>query len=105
MSNNKGFVNICITNRFIYNMNYNSILCNYISKLYRFSVPRLSGGESKSLKNASIQMELHKTADCGNFVVANKKIDAGDVLVVEKPLAVCLLPKFFGSHCVHCMKR
>lgn len=68
-------------------------------------VPDVSGGEHKTLKGASRKMELCASSECGNFAVANESVKAGETLVAEQPIAACILPKFFGTHCLHCMKR
>lgn len=65
----------------------------------------MSGGEHKTLKGASRKMELCASSECGNFAVANESVRAGETLVAEQPIAACILPKFFGTHCLHCMKR
>lgn len=77
---------------------------NYDSELL-FLVPKLGASEHKHLHNASSKLELRSSADSGNYVVANEEIKAGETIVVEKPIAACLLPKYFGSHCLHCLRR
>lgn len=48
---------------------------------------------------------MKTTAESGNYIVAKEAIRAGDTLIAEQPLAACLLPKYYGSHCLHCFKR
>lgn len=67
--------------------------------------PSLSDGEHATLKHTTNKLEIRSTPECGNFAVASKAIEAGDTIVVEKPIAACLLPKYFGSHCLHCLRR
>lgn len=74
-------------------------------KFYLSTVPELSGGEHKTLHNTSKKLELRSSPEYGNFVVANDEIKTGETIVVEKPIAACLLPKYFGSHCLHCLRR
>lgn len=77
-------------------------------RFYFFHVPtapELSGGENKSLKDASRKLEIHASPESGNYAVAKENIIAGDVLIVEQPIASCLLPKYFSTHCHHCLKR
>lgn len=50
-------------------------------------------------------MEIYSSAESGNYAVATEKLSAGDTLVVEQPIAACLLPKYFATHCHHCIKR
>lgn len=68
-------------------------------------MPPLSAGEHKTLHNTSKKIEIRSSNECGNYAVANEAIDAGETIVVEKPIAACLLPKYFGSHCLHCLRR
>lgn len=68
-------------------------------------MPKLSAGENETLHNASSKLEIRSTAECGNFAVANDEIKAGETITVEEPIAACLLPKYFGSHCLHCLRR
>lgn len=67
--------------------------------------PRLSGEERVDLPGASDLLEIRETAAAGKHAVAAKEILPGDVLVVERPLAGCLLPEHFGTHCQHCFQR
>lgn len=68
-------------------------------------VPNVIDGEHGTLKHASKKIEIRSTPECGNFVVAAQPMKAGETIVVEKPIASCLLPKYFGSHCLHCLRR
>lgn len=65
--------------------------------------PALSGGEGP-LPSASACVGVGEAPGAGRFAVAASPIGAGDVVLVEAPLAACLLPERFGSHCHHCMR-
>lgn len=65
----------------------------------------LSGGENENVKHATRKLVIRSTPECGNFVAASESMRAGETIVVEKPIAACLLPKYFGSHCLHCLRR
>lgn len=73
--------------------------------MFSVAALELSGGENKYIKDASNKVEIHASIECGNYAVAKENIQAGDVLVIEQPLAACLLPKYFSTHCHHCLKR
>lgn len=70
-----------------------------------FLVPTVSGGPNTKLTNASINIELKTSTDKGNYIVANERLNAGDILLVEDPIGRYLLPKHFGTHCLHCLTR
>ncbi|XP_017764467.1 PREDICTED: SET and MYND domain-containing protein 4-like [Eufriesea mexicana] len=69
------------------------------------ALPRLSGGRNARLPAASALLEIEETEMAGKRVIAAKRIDPGDRLVVEAPHASTLLPEFFGTHCQHCFSR
>ncbi|XP_076643026.1 protein-lysine N-methyltransferase SMYD4 [Halictus rubicundus] len=66
------------------------------------SLPRLSGGSHPRLPAASALLDVRETPTAGKQAIAVKEIGPGDTLVVEPPLAACLLPEFFGTRCHHC---
>jgi len=68
-------------------------------------VPQLAHGENPELSSASKVVRLVETKDKGRFVVANDGLRTGDVLLCEDPVAACLEPTFFGTHCHNCFKR
>jgi len=68
-------------------------------------VPQLAHGENPELSSASKVVRLVETKDKGRFVVANDGLRTGDVLLSEDPVAACLEPNFFGTHCHNCFKR
>ncbi|KAK2583341.1 hypothetical protein KPH14_009340 [Odynerus spinipes] len=67
--------------------------------------PSLSGGINPQLPCASALLEIRESKAAGKEAVAAKEIYPGDCLVVEEPLAACLLPEFYGTHCQHCFSR
>ncbi|XP_029167199.1 SET and MYND domain-containing protein 4-like isoform X2 [Nylanderia fulva] len=54
---------------------------------------------------SSSALEIRETALEGKHAVAATEIHPGDTLIVEPPLAGCLLPEFYGTHCQHCYAR
>ncbi|KAH8397423.1 hypothetical protein KR222_003675 [Zaprionus bogoriensis] len=68
-------------------------------------VPALTHGENPALSGAASVVKLVDTKEKGRFVVASECLKTGDVLLSEEPVAACLLPSFYGSHCHHCFKR
>jgi len=67
------------------------------------------GGRSSSvdpeLRWSSGVLKIRETAAAGKHVVARAEIHPGDILTIEAPLAGCLLPEFYGTHCQHCYAR
>lgn len=68
-------------------------------------VPDLTAGENPILSGASKLLEIQETTFAGRQAVAAMEINPGDTLAVESPLASCLLPEFYGSHCQNCFAR
>uniref|UniRef100_A0A1B0CWH5 MYND-type domain-containing protein n=1 Tax=Lutzomyia longipalpis TaxID=7200 RepID=A0A1B0CWH5_LUTLO len=54
---------------------------------------------------SSEKLQLTTGAKTGNFFVASADINPGEDVMCESPVAVSLLPEFFGSHCLHCLTR
>lgn len=67
--------------------------------------PELSSGENPDLQSASNLIQLSKTKEGGQFIIAKDNVKTGDVLLVEKPVVSNLLTKFYGTHCMHCLSR
>nr|XP_033338571.1 SET and MYND domain-containing protein 4-like [Megalopta genalis] len=63
---------------------------------------KLSGGPHPEMPTASALLDVRETATAGKQAIATGEIGPGDTLVVEPPLAACLLPEFFGTRCHHC---
>ncbi|XP_076640462.1 protein-lysine N-methyltransferase SMYD4 isoform X1 [Colletes latitarsis] len=74
--------------------------------LQRKPVPgRLTGGENPQIPGASSLLEIEETTTAGKRAIATREIVPGDRLVIEQPIAACLLPEYFGTHCHHCFSR
>ncbi|XP_020288759.1 SET and MYND domain-containing protein 4 isoform X2 [Pseudomyrmex gracilis] len=65
----------------------------------------LNGAVNSELRWLSDALEIRETAAAGKHAVATVEIHPGDILVIEPPLAGCLLPEFYGTHCQHCYAR
>ncbi|XP_032669755.1 uncharacterized protein LOC116843453 isoform X2 [Odontomachus brunneus] len=65
----------------------------------------LNGAVNSELGWSSDSLGICETAAAGKHAVATREIHPGDILVVEPPLAGCLLPEFYGTHCQHCYTR
>ncbi|XP_018315234.1 SET and MYND domain-containing protein 4 isoform X3 [Mycetomoellerius zeteki] len=65
----------------------------------------LNGAVNSELRWSSGALEIRETTTAGKHVVATAEIHPGDILLVEPPLAGCLLPEFYGTHCQHCYAR
>lgn len=76
-----------------------------VKKKEKLVAPALSHGENPELHAASNSVKLVETTDKGKFIVAKDNLKTGDVVLVENPIAACLLPNFYGSHCHHCFLR
>lgn len=75
------------------------------TRQFRGEPPSLSGGINPRLPCASTLLDIRETKTAGKEAVAVDEIYPGDCLVVEEPLAACLLPEFYGTHCQHCFSR
>lgn len=69
------------------------------------TVPTLSDGEHEQIPHASKKIGIRSNDESGNFAVAAQPLITGETIVVEKPIASHLLPKFYGTHCFHCLRR
>ncbi|EZA60928.1 SET and MYND domain-containing protein [Ooceraea biroi] len=65
----------------------------------------LNGAVNSEVRWSSGALEIRETAAAGKHAVATVEIHPGDILAVEPPLAGCLLPEFYGTHCQHCYAR
>uniref|UniRef100_A0A1B0CYM5 Uncharacterized protein n=1 Tax=Phlebotomus papatasi TaxID=29031 RepID=A0A1B0CYM5_PHLPP len=61
--------------------------------------------EQEQLKGPSEKLEITSTSSKGKFFIASRDINPGEDVICETPVAACLLPEFFGSHCLHCQVR
>lgn len=76
----------------------------FLSQIHHV-VPELTGGEHSRLQHASNKIDIQSSEELGNFAVASEDLKTGDTIITEKPIAACLLPKYFGSHCLNCLRR
>ncbi|XP_050335522.1 SET and MYND domain-containing protein 4 [Bactrocera neohumeralis] len=67
--------------------------------------PPLASGENANLRGASNLVKLAETKERGRFMVAGDHLKTGDVVLCENPVAACLSPNYYGSHCHHCFER
>ncbi|XP_025991566.1 SET and MYND domain-containing protein 4 isoform X2 [Solenopsis invicta] len=65
----------------------------------------LNDAVNSELRWSSGALEIRETTTAGKHAVATAEIHPGDILLVEPPLAGCLLPEFYGTHCQHCYAR
>lgn len=65
----------------------------------------LNGAVNSEARWSSSALEIRETPVAGKHAVAATEIHPGDTLIVEPPLAGCLLPEFYGTHCQHCYAR
>ncbi|XP_069365158.1 SET and MYND domain-containing protein 4 isoform X1 [Maniola hyperantus] len=66
---------------------------------------RVTGGAKQNLPALSKMLKIIEEKDKGRFAVADDDIRVGDILLVDKPYAACLLSDYYGTHCLHCFKR
>ena len=52
---------------------------------------------------ADVKIKYHP--DKGRYLVAEKDVGPGEMLLVEKPYSSVLLPEFYSSHCQTCYQR
>lgn len=67
--------------------------------------PPLTGGSSSSYPRLSRLVKIEETPTTGRYAAAAEDIHVGDTLAVEPPLAACLVPENYGTHCQHCFTR
>ncbi|XP_041987605.1 SET and MYND domain-containing protein 4 [Aricia agestis] len=66
---------------------------------------KVTGGAKLNMPALSKLVKIAEEEQKGRYVVANDQIKTGDVILVDKPYAACLLSDYYGSHCLHCFKR
>ncbi|XP_057318768.1 SET and MYND domain-containing protein DDB_G0273589 [Microplitis mediator] len=67
--------------------------------------PEVTGGLHPLLPGISKLVEIQETTEAGKHAVAAEDVQIGNVLACETPLASCLLPEYYGTHCHHCFVR
>ncbi|XP_046664063.1 SET and MYND domain-containing protein 4-like [Homalodisca vitripennis] len=68
-------------------------------------LPIPKGGENTTFPCASSCVMLKFSERKGRHVVAKTDIDMSDVIFVEKPFALVVLPDQYQQHCHHCCKK
>ncbi|XP_055384108.1 SET and MYND domain-containing protein 4 [Condylostylus longicornis] len=76
-----------------------------LKKVQKPKVPSLTGGENSELKGASNLLTLAESPDKGRYIIAKDNLKTGDIVLTEEPIAACLLPNYYGTHCHHCLQR
>ncbi|XP_015108771.1 SET and MYND domain-containing protein 4 isoform X2 [Diachasma alloeum] len=67
--------------------------------------PQLTDGPNPEFPGLSRLVEIRESPDVGRHAVAAGDVRVGDTLATEPPLASCLLPDYYGTHCHHCFVR
>uniref|UniRef100_A0A0C9Q6Y6 Smyd4_0 protein n=1 Tax=Fopius arisanus TaxID=64838 RepID=A0A0C9Q6Y6_9HYME len=67
--------------------------------------PALTGGPHSVFPGLSRLVDIRESPDVGKHAVASGDVRVGDTLATEVPLASCLLPDYYGTHCHHCFVR
>ncbi|XP_046421209.1 SET and MYND domain-containing protein 4-like [Neodiprion fabricii] len=67
--------------------------------------PQLTGGPNPSYPRLSRLVKIEETPTAGRHAVAAEEIHVSETLAVEPPLAACLVPENYGSHCQNCFTR
>lgn len=85
---------------------------NIVSKEREYAKPESIKPETlpefpphEKIPSASDAIDIKYSKDLGRHLIARRNIDAGEVLIVEKPYAAYLDPKNIYSHCSHCFLR
>ncbi|XP_034939488.1 SET and MYND domain-containing protein 4-like isoform X3 [Chelonus insularis] len=69
------------------------------------TLPNLTGDIHTSMPGLSKLVMINDTPSAGKHAVAANNIQIGDIVACEAPLASCLLPEYYGTHCHHCFVR
>ncbi|XP_023941047.2 SET and MYND domain-containing protein 4 [Bicyclus anynana] len=65
----------------------------------------VTGGAKLNLPSLSKKVKVIEEKDKGRFAIADENVKVGDILLVDRPYAACLLSEYYGSHCLHCFQR
>ncbi|XP_054290249.1 SET and MYND domain-containing protein 4-like isoform X1 [Macrosteles quadrilineatus] len=63
------------------------------------------GGLNKDFPSASANVSLRISKEKGRHVIATDHLTVGDIIFVEKPFALVVLPEQYNRHCHHCCKK
>ncbi|XP_023723064.1 SET and MYND domain-containing protein 4 isoform X3 [Cryptotermes secundus] len=67
-----------------------------------FCLPVPTYGENERFAYASAALDLRYSQEKGRHVVANRGVQMGDILFVERPYAFVVLPDQYRAHCHNC---
>ncbi|XP_046968882.1 SET and MYND domain-containing protein 4 [Vanessa cardui] len=67
--------------------------------------PKLPGKQNSQYPAASDAIQIDYDNDKGRFATASKDIQAGEILLVEKPHSGVLLGEFCKTHCQNCFMK
>ena len=68
-------------------------------------LPKVAAGANATYTSLTSVCKVAYTPNQGRFLVADRDIKPGEVILVEKPYASILLPEQYSNHCHHCFKR
>lgn len=62
---------------------------------------------NNQLKDSKLnaKVEFHTNEEEGRFVKANRKVNVGEEILVERAICAVLMERFSKSHCQHCLAR
>ena len=69
-----------------------------------FHLPQLTHGQNSKFVSASNAVDITTSHVTGRHPIATQDINVGDILVIEKPFASVLLPRYLETHCYHCLR-
>lgn len=64
--------------------------------------PKLTGKANPDYPAASAAIRIDKDDTRGRFAVATRDIQAGEIVLVEKPFSGMLLSEYSKTHCQNC---
>ena len=77
---------------------------SHLNCLYSPQIPTIEQGNNTYL-SASRSFTMQSDKIHGRYAVAAEDINAGDIILVEKPFASVCLPECYETHCYHCLAR
>ncbi|KAF2368625.1 SET domain [Trinorchestia longiramus] len=67
--------------------------------------PGVSLPSNPFLPSASSALRLHSSPQAGRYAVADRRVEAGEVLVEEDPFAAVVARDMMGAYCSYCFRR
>jgi len=67
--------------------------------------PSLAYGQNKNYPHLSKALEVKNSKTEGRYLSSTMKINAGDVLIVDRPYTTSLFNPFYSTHCLNCFRR